>query len=103
MFTDSVGEEFELRHITKVSKRGYGTKYYETNDGKFYSHEELLANEPLLKDYLVNGDIIATRVHDGSCIASKLSHINLALYYEGVEDYKHSEHLIPTKPLPKGL
>ena len=103
LFTDCVGEEFEIRHIVKVSKRGYGIKHYETNDGTFYSHAELVANEPRLKDYLVVGDTLATRVSDGTTIACKLSHLNLALDYEGLPDYNHSKYITPTKPLPKGL
>lgn len=102
VFTGSVGDEFELRHIVKVSKRGKGIKHYETNDGTWYSHSELVSSEPKLKDYLVEGDIIAVRVSDGSVIPAKLSHVNLALYYEYEADYKHSEHYTPN-PLPKGL
>lgn len=103
LFTDSGGDEFEIRHIVKVSKRGYGIKYYETNDGTWYSHSELVASEPRLKDYLVEGDTIITRVSDGLVIPAKLSHFNLALYYDGVSDYNHSEYITPSKPLPKGL
>lgn len=102
MFTDCIGDEFELRHIVKVSKRGYGVKHYETNDGTWFSHAELVGNEPRLKDYLVEGDIIATRVSDGLVVPAKLSIINLALYYSGSQDYKHSEHYT-SKQLPKGL
>lgn len=102
VFTDSFGDEFELRHIVKVSKRGHGIKHYETNDGTWYSHAELVADKPKLKDYLIEGDIIAVRVSDGLIIPAKLSHINLALYYEGEPDYEHSEHYT-SKLIPKGL
>lgn len=103
LFTDSDGNEFEIRHIVKISKRGYGIKHYETNDGTWYSHSELIDSEPRLKDYLVEGDTIITRVSDGLVIPAKLSHFNLALYYDGESDYKHSEYINPSKPLPKGL
>lgn len=103
LFTDCVGDEFEIRHIVKVSKRGYGIKHYETNDGTWYSHAELVANEPRLKDYLVVGDILATRVSDGLVIPAKLSHLNLALDYAGLSNYNHSEYITTSKPLPKGL
>ena len=103
LFTDCVGAEFEIRHIVKVLKRGYGIKHYETNDGTFYSHAELVANEPRLKDYLVVGDTIITRVSDGLVIPAKLSHLNLALDYEGLPDYNHNKYTMPVKPLPKGL
>ena len=103
MFTDCVGDEFEIRHIVKVSKRGYGVKHYETNDGKWYSHKELRDNEPRLRDYLTTGDVILTRVSDGTLVPAKLSHLNLALDYEGLSDYDFSEYITPKKPLPKGL
>lgn len=103
MFTDCVGDEFEVRHIVKVSKRGYGVKHYETNDGKWYSHEELIMSDLLIKDNLIEGDIILTRESDGLCLSAKLSHFNLALCYSGISDYNHSEYTFPVKPLPKGL
>lgn len=103
IFKDCVGDEFEIRHIVKVSKRGKSGRHYETNDGKWFSHAELKSSEIRLKDNLVVGDIIATRLTDGTTIPSKLSWLNLALCYEGLPNYKHSDFTIPTKPLPKGL
>ena len=103
MFTDCVGDEFEIRHIVKVSKRGYGVKHYETNDGTWYSHSELVASEPRLRDYLTKGDVVLTRVSDGILVPAKLSHLNLTLDYEGLSDYDFNEYITPKKPLPKGL
>ena len=66
IFTDSIGEEFEIRHIVKISRRKDGKRFYETNDGKWYAESEFNPIKGRKHLNTVSGDFIATRIQDGT-------------------------------------
>lgn len=104
IFTDSIGEDFEIRHIVKISRRKGGKRFYETNDGKWYAEGEFVDK----KDFKFmgtprEGDFIATRIQDGMYFIVTKSKFNQILLMEAQTSYDYSKYTIPTKPLPKGL
>lgn len=101
IFTDSIGDEFEIRHIEAISNRRDGSTHYETNDGRWYSKEVLMRDSVNYVDNLEVGDII---LYNNMCLlTSKIECFNKALLLEKQEPYDYSKYTIPTKPLPKGL
>lgn len=101
IFTDSIGESFEIRHIVAISKRGYGEIHYETNDGTWFSKQEIMERGDSFIDNLEVGDIIVQS--DKDFTTAKIYLFNVALKFEGQPEYDHSKYTMPVKPLPKGL
>lgn len=100
IFTDSIGGEFEIRHIVKVSKRKE-TRHFETNDGRWYSQDELSCKNEYNIDALKEGDIIATS-NEGNVYTLFLDTFNFIRATTNLEPYdasKYTNH----NPLPKGL
>lgn len=95
VFTDSQGIEFEVRHIIEKSVRSDNT-YYEANDGKWYSHDEL-DDDRLMKD-----DIIITS-NEGNIYTMKLNQFNFILALHNLPVYDIFLHTVEKQPLPKGL
>lgn len=107
IFTDSIGDEYEIRHIVKVSKRKNGDRFYETNDGKWYSEAEFTPVKfngvKLDSPILGEGDFIATRDKDGLYLSILKEEFLRVLKMKEQVPYDYSKYTIPTKPLPKGL
>lgn len=101
VFTDSIGEEFEIRHIVKVSTRLHGVKFYETNDGTWFSQDEL--KEQIFKlDYIKEKDLIATSSKSGTSFPLTIELFNRVAEMADCSHYNYEEHYTPT-PLPQGL
>lgn len=100
IFTDSIGDEFEIRLIVKVSKRK-NTRHFETNDGKWYSQDELSCNNEYNIDAIKEGDIIATS-NKGIVYTLFLDKFNEVCRMSDAEPYDASKYT-NDKPLPKGL
>lgn len=103
IFTDSIGEDFEIRHIVRISRREGGKRFYETNDGKWYAESEFKAVKGRKHLNTVSGDFIATRIQDGTYFIVPQVKFNQILSMEEQEPYDYSKYTIPTKPLPKGF
>lgn len=103
IFTDSIEETFEIRHIVKISRRKGGKRFYETNDGKWYAESEFKPIKGRKHLNTKEGDFIATRIQDGTYFITPKAMFNHALLMEGQEPYDYSKYIMPSKPLPKGL
>lgn len=103
IFTDSIEETCEIRHIVKISRRKGGKRFYETNDGKWYAESEFKAIKGRKHLNTKEGDFIATRIQDGTYFIAPKDMFNRALLMEGQESYDYSKYTMPSKPLPKGF
>lgn len=96
VFTDSRGLDYDVRHVVGVSKRSTDM-FYETNDGTWYSHDELQDTR------LAQGDIILTSTLTGNVFTMKLEQFNFVLALDKLPKYSPADFTEPKKPLPKGL
>lgn len=102
VFTDSIGEECEVRHIVKVSTRLHGEKFYETNDGKWFSKRELQDNVAYSVDCVQDKDLILTSSSSGLSFPMYVSDFNFVASMQDCPHYDYEEYT-NTKPLPQGL